>query len=147
MGEITFFLLSLIKNNKQNNKIHPFSWVYCSEKAKCCGCLLIRWIRKCRVFDLSSICSKTNIPTACYVLNHFSQIKIFQVEPSGLWSCRMLKSYWRLLFWWKGHFPPTVFLLSCLRLITYPEGPSLSSTLNPRKRVYGFSCERELSYL
>ena len=68
--------------------------MHCGERAKFCGCLLISWICKCRVFDLSSICSKTNSPTACYALNHFSQIKIFRVEPSGLWSCRVLKGYW-----------------------------------------------------
>ena len=68
--------------------------MHCGERVKFCGCLLISWICKCRVFDLSSICSKTNSPTACYALNRFSQIKIFRVEPSGLWSCGVLKAHW-----------------------------------------------------
>lgn len=57
-----FFLHLLIKNNKKNNKIHPFSRVYCRERAKFCGCLFISWICKCRVFDLSSICPQQMSP-------------------------------------------------------------------------------------
>lgn len=119
--------------------------MYCREGAKFSGCLLISWICKCRVFDLSSICSQTNIPTACYVLNHFSQIKIFQVEPPVLWSFRILKADWRLFFWWKGHFPLTAILPACLRLIRCPEFPSLSLHSEPylERECCDFNCQRD----
>lgn len=54
--------------------------MYCRERAKFCGYLLISWICTCRVFDLSSICSQTNIPTAGYALEpFFSDLNL----PSG----------------------------------------------------------------
>lgn len=107
--------------------------MYCRERAKFCGCLLISWISTWGVSDLSSICSRTNILTACYVLNHFSQIKIFQVEPTGLRSCRILKAYWRFFFSWKGHFPPTAIIRGCLRFIRCPECHSLCLPPEPLK--------------
>lgn len=81
-------MLQLRRDEKNN--IHPFSGVYYRERAKFGGCLLISGLCKCRVFDLSSICSQTHILTARYVLNSFSRIKIYYVKPPVLRSFRIL---------------------------------------------------------
>lgn len=87
-NHIASLMLQLRRDEKNN--IHPFSGVYCRERAKFGGCLLISGLCKCRVFDLSSICSQAHTLTARYVLNSFSRIKIYYVKPPVLRSFRIV---------------------------------------------------------